>query len=221
MAGDEPGGGWRDTRKEGEMALTEHLSKLPNQLTAIRFLSVPVMWVFALLGRPPCIGLGLIIGLVTDALDGPVARKLGQVSDFGSKFDSLADNLLELSTIIWILMLKPEILKENRALSLIALGVYFASLAVGLVKFGRFANLHLYLSKAGGVFLYVFVVHAFLAGRYNPWLFTLAAGSFILSSAETLILQLVQREVDEHLGSIVFLVLGTDHPVRLWLERLP
>jgi phosphatidylglycerophosphate synthase len=203
------------------MTIWTHFRKLPNQLTAVRFLSVPVLWVCALLGKPVCIGVGLIIGFFTDALDGPVARRLNQVSDFGSKFDSLADNTLQLSTIVWILMLKPEILRENQALSLIALGVYFASLVVGLVKFGRFANLHLYLSKAGGFFLYLFVVHAFLSARYDPWLFYLAAGSFILSSTETLVLQLILREVDEHLGSIVFLVLGTDHPIRLWLERLP
>lgn len=212
---------WSRSESPRARGFWTHFRTLPNQLTAVRFLSVPVLWLCAFLGRPVCIGVGLLIGFLTDALDGPVARKLNQVSEFGSKFDSLADNTLQLSTAVWIWMLKPEILRENHALSLIALGVYVASLAVGLVKFGRFANLHLYLSKAGGFFLYLFVVHAFLSGRYDQRLFYLAAGAFILSSTETLALQLIRQEVDEHLGSIVFLVLGVDHPIRQWMERLP
>ena len=38
---------------------------------------------------------------------------------------------------------------------------------------GRFANLHLYLTKLTSVFLYIFITHAFLAGRYSPFLFLL------------------------------------------------
>lgn len=76
------------------------LKTLPNQMTAIRFVLLPILWVFALLNLPTLIGLGTVITFITDVLDGYFARKLGQVSAFGSKFDSLADNLLILSGLM-------------------------------------------------------------------------------------------------------------------------
>ena len=88
----------------------------------------------------------------------------------------------------------------------VALGLYALSLGAGLVRFHRFANLHLYSSKAAGGFMYAFAVLTLVAGSYNRWLLLAAAGVFIVSSAETLALQLILPRVDENLGSL-FLVL--------------
>ena len=130
--------------------MIDQLRKIPNQITAIRFVAVPAMWVCALLGARIYLGVGFIIGLIADLLDGAVARKLNQTSDFGSKFDSLTDQFLQISSIAWVLMLMPEIVAENLLISILALGSYFMSLAVGLIKFKRLANLHLYISKVAG-----------------------------------------------------------------------
>lgn len=197
------------------------LLNIPNVLTALRFISVPILWVFAFLQLPQFIGVGLILAGLTDALDGYTARKMNQVSEFGSKFDSIADQSLQISSIIWIFMLIPEILTENQFLSITALGIYILSLTVGLIKFKRIANLHLYLSKAGGVLLFLFIVHCFISGQYSKPLFILASVGFIISSSETLILQLIISEVDEHIGSIFFLILADDHPLRKLVQRIP
>jgi hypothetical protein len=113
----------------------------------------------------------------------------------------------------------PEIITDNLIVSAIAIGTYLASLAVGLVKFGRLGNLHLYLSKAGGVVLYLFLIDTFMVGRYNQPLFLAAALLFMLSSAETLALQLTSSDVDAGMGSILFRFLPEDHPIRLWAGR--
>lgn len=201
--------------------MIDQLRKTPNQLTAIRFLAVPLMWIYAFADAPFYIGIGFAIGLVTDMLDGATARKLNQTSDFGSKFDSLADQFIQLSSIFWILMLMPEIFNENLIIALLALSTYMASLMVGLIKFKRLANLHLYLSKVGGLFLYLFMIHAFIVGQYNRLLFLAAGLLFILSSAETLVIQLTSSTVDADSGSILFRFIRADHPIRDWLSRLP
>lgn len=201
--------------------ISRRFLNLPNLLTALRFISVPILWVCAFLRMPQYIGVGLIFAGLTDALDGFVARKLNQVSEFGSKFDSIADQSLQISSIIWIFMLMPEIFTENQALSMTALGIYVLSLTVGLIKFKRIANLHLYLSKLGGVFLFLFIVHCFISGQYSKPLFILASVGFIISSSETLILQLILPEVNEHMGSIFFLILADDHPLRKLVQRIP
>jgi len=179
------------------------------------------MWVMAFHRQLMYIGIGLAISLVSDLLDGAVARKLNQTSDFGSKFDSISDQLIQLSALIWIVWLMPELISENRLISLLAIGTYLTSLVVGLVKFKRLANLHLYLSKAGGLFLYIFLIHAFIAGAYNHLLFLAAGILFILSSAETLVLQLTRSSVDAHIGSIFLQYVDDNHPIRAWLARIP
>ncbi len=59
------------------------------------------------------VGIGLIIVGLTDFLDGLMARKFNQASGLGSKLDSLADNLLIPSVIVWIFILRPEIIADH------------------------------------------------------------------------------------------------------------
>jgi CDP-diacylglycerol--glycerol-3-phosphate 3-phosphatidyltransferase len=83
-----------EARESPQKALLKHLGQLPNQLTAIRLALVPLLWILALTEHTFYLGLGVALACLTDALDGIVARKLNLVSDFGARFDSLADNLL-------------------------------------------------------------------------------------------------------------------------------
>lgn len=143
--------------KENHIGMISNLRQVPNRLTAVRFLAIPVMWVCALRGHLTCIGIGLMIGFVTDLLDGAIARKFNQTSKFGSKFDSITDQILQISALFWILLLMPEIISENYFISLFALTIYITSLLVGIVKFKRIANLHLYLLKSRRVIpIYLF-----------------------------------------------------------------
>jgi phosphatidylglycerophosphate synthase len=208
----------------GRMTYKEFIANMrliPNKITAIRFLAIPVMWGMAYFHQLKFIGIGLVIGLISDLLDGAVARKLGQTSQFGSKFDSLSDQLIQISALIWVLWLMPEMIKENWILSILGISIYFFSLMVGLIKFKQLANLHLYLSKLGGLFLYILLIHAFLTGNYHETLFILAAIFFILSSTETLVLQLKFKQVDPNMGSIFLIDLPEDHQIRSWLSRIP
>jgi phosphatidylglycerophosphate synthase len=179
------------------------LRALPNALSAVRLVTIPLLWLLALRGLCTVLGVALLLSLLTDALDGPLARRLHQSTAFGSRLDSLADNLLLPSVVAWLVMLRPRVWEDHAPLIGIALIIYAASLVLGLVKFGRVANLHLYSSKGAGVLGSVFVVHSFLFGGYSPWLFYPTIGLFIVSSTETLALQLVCSRVDEHIGTLL------------------
>lgn len=198
-----------------------NLRTLPNQLTLVRFLLVPALWIIAVLGKGEAIGFGMAIALASDFLDGPLARRLELTSEFGARFDSVADQLLQLSAIVWVFMLMPEIFADNLLASTLAIAVYLASLAVGVLKFKRIANLHLHVSKASGLLLYVFLIDAFSTGQYSPVLFLLACWGLIVSSSETLALQLISSQVDEHIGSVIFLYVPPDHFLRKLARRLP
>lgn len=185
--------------------LLSHLKQRPNQLTAARLLLIPVLWFLALSSQSLYLGIGIAITFLTDVLDGFVARRTNQVSDFGAKFDSLADNILAPSAIIWLFMLQPELITNHSRGLLVAISLYTSSIMVGLLKFRRFGNLHLYSSKAAAVLMFLFAVHTFMTAGYSTWLFFFALVAFSLSSLETLLLQLICPTVDEHMGSLLLL----------------
>ena len=84
---------------------------IPNLLTIIRFLLVPVFLYFLILSETPNrISIALLIFLVasfTDYLDGMLARKWKVISDFGKIMDPLADKLLVISALAGITWLPP------------------------------------------------------------------------------------------------------------------
>jgi phosphatidylglycerophosphate synthase len=170
--------------------------------TAARFLLVVVLWGFALTGHPVVVGVGLGLAFLTDVADGYFARRLNQVTPFGSKFDSIVDGIVAPSAIVWLLLLRPEVLTDHLVLAGVWFVTTYASLAVGLARHRRFANLHLRSSRIACVAQYAFLVDAFVASSYSPLLLYLAAGLGIYSSAETLFLQLAFPHVDEHERSL-------------------
>lgn len=175
---------------------------IPNRITTLRLLMVPILWLLAVTGYPIAVGLGLAICGFSDWLDGVLARRLNQTSASGAKYDSIVDQTLLLSTVAWVIMLRPELFRENQAVVILALSIYLLSLLVGLAKFHRVANLHLRLSRWTAYALYALLVHTFMAERYSLLLLLLACTMFTLSSLETLILQLISPQVDEHMGSL-------------------
>ena len=83
---------------------------LPNKLTIFRIILVPVMVIFAyinlnaeFLGIPVTswiLALIFAISSYTDHLDGMLARKNNQITDFGKFADPLADKILVLSAML-------------------------------------------------------------------------------------------------------------------------
>lgn len=77
---------------------------LPNKLTVLRVILVPVFLVFLLIDAIPYNYLFALIvfaaASITDALDGNIARKNNLVTTFGKFLDPLADKVLVLAALI-------------------------------------------------------------------------------------------------------------------------
>lgn len=189
--------------------MSADLRLLPNQLTAARLLLVPALWPAALLGHARIVGVGLALSFLLDWGDGIAARRLRITSAFGSKFDSIADGLMTPSAVAWLLLLEPSSLLDHRTITATWLASTYTSIALGLVKFRRFANLHLQSARIACVFQYAFAVDALAAPPYEPVLFYAAATLGVVASLEALVLQFVRSEVDEHLGSLLHARHGT------------
>ncbi len=111
-------------------------SRLPNALSALRMLLAPASLVAALAGSRPWFAGLLAAGLLTDALDGYLARRLKAESDFGRKLDSVADYVTMLIGIAGIALLWPDIMRRELPWVFAALAAFYLQIPVGHVEAG-------------------------------------------------------------------------------------
>ncbi len=89
--------------KDKVRKLFSNVWTIPNVLTMIRLLLVPVFVVvyFRTAAEPKYAALAVFAAAsLTDMLDGFLARKLNQITDFGKLFDPLADKLMVLTALV-------------------------------------------------------------------------------------------------------------------------
>lgn len=78
---------------------------IPNVLTLLRLACLP-LFLYLLFGRDNRAGAAWLLGALgaTDWVDGYLARRLGQVSEFGKVFDPTVDRLLFLVALVGIIV---------------------------------------------------------------------------------------------------------------------
>jgi cardiolipin synthase len=91
-----------DPRPQGEV---DTLWTIPNLFTLLRLLCLPV-FVWVLFGLDSRQAAAWMLGALgaTDWVDGYLARRLGQTSEFGKKFDPTVDRLLFIVGIVAIII---------------------------------------------------------------------------------------------------------------------
>ena len=123
-----------------------------NSITACRIFGSMVMLFFPVFSRQWYIAY-LLCGL-TDMIDGPVARKTGSASVFGSKLDSIADLVFTAAAFIQLL---PELRLPAWIWIWIIIIFIFkgTSIIASCVREKRFDIRHSILNKATGLLLFL------------------------------------------------------------------
>lgn len=80
--------------------VTQRVLTVPNVISFLRLLLVPVFAVLIYLGKDATAVLVLAVSGASDWLDGVLARRLGQVSRLGQLLDPAADRLFILVTLV-------------------------------------------------------------------------------------------------------------------------
>lgn len=75
------------------------LKHIPNILTIIRFILIPVILYFIFTGNYILAFVFFTLSGITDILDGAIARKFNLISTFGKLMDPLADKLTQISVL--------------------------------------------------------------------------------------------------------------------------
>ncbi len=136
------------------------LKYVPNALTVLRFLLIPIIVIACVQGQYILAIAVLSISGLTDILDGTIARKYNYITDFGKLMDPLADKATQISLLttlfikgaipIWILAI--VVLKEFCMVSGASF-LYGKELVVSSKWYGKLATVLFYVAMVISLFL--------------------------------------------------------------------
>ncbi|MEM7799354.1 MAG: CDP-alcohol phosphatidyltransferase family protein [Chloroflexota bacterium] len=156
--------------------------KLLNPYILIRLGMVPILWWLVIVGYGSLAGWLLIPTLLTDWLDGRLARQDERYAD--PWLDGAADKILAISVVVWLFILQPQMIERYRPILILLLCGWVFLHGISLLKRGTLSDLHLLSGKIGGLLQGIFVLTTMISGRFIPILFCIAALSFGIAQLE-------------------------------------
>jgi phosphatidylglycerophosphate synthase len=165
-----------------------------NGITLYRMIAVPVLLLFIVNDDLDIFKWLLPISFFTDAIDGFLARKYKVSSKFGSRLDSIADDLTVVVAIIGLLVFKPELLRHEIALIIVLVALYLFQTAFALIRYGKISGFHTYTAKFAAVLQGLFLITVFFVDEPLYIFFRIAAVVTAIGLVEEIILVLILPE---------------------------
>lgn len=183
----------------------KELLTIPNLITLYRLLVFPLILYFAIAGKESLFAILLVINLLTDAIDGFIARRFKMETELGARMDSFADNLTYVLFFIGIYIFKREDFLPHQVSLFIWIGFLLLTIILSLLKFGRFPSFHLYTTKIGGYIQGLFFISLFTVGFNAPfYYFAICWG--IMGAIEHIAIQLVIPEMRSNVRGIYWVL---------------
>ena len=161
----------------------ENIINVPNFISLYRLLAFPVIFFMALTGREQWFVILLCISLVSDVLDGNIARLFKLQTHFGAALDNLADIFTYAMAILGLFIFKWTDIKPHSWILFLFLGIFILSYIVSFARFGKIPGLHLYSAVSAGYAQSIFFYELFGWGFY-PWMLYVVATWGIIAYTE-------------------------------------
>ena len=171
-------------------------------LTLLRLALAPVVVVSALARAPGwAIGALLVLGFVSDVLDGVVARRTGRATAALRRLDSSVDTVFYLAIAVAGWLLYRDELRPTLPWIAAVIATELLTNAASWLRFRREASYHSFSAKVFGLSLFLALMALFIAG--TAALIVPAAVLGLLSHAENLAITAVLPEWRHDVRSIV------------------
>ncbi|NQT46919.1 MAG: CDP-alcohol phosphatidyltransferase family protein [Candidatus Omnitrophica bacterium] len=154
------------------MKKNEYLT-IPNILTCSRFLIAPILVLVASLGYRTAFLILLGVSLLTDVIDGYIARILKQTSELGAKLDGWADVVTWIASLICFFMLWPDLARREGPYAIFGLSAFILPMLIGFMKYRQFPSYHCWSAKFQAILVSGTVFLMLLKGI--SWPFRIAA----------------------------------------------
>lgn len=165
---------------------------LPNLLSAFRIAAAPVLMALACLGLSRAFLALFALTLISDAVDGFVARLRHQETELGARLDSLGDLATVLVLPVSSVLLWPDIVVREIGYIATALVCYFLPTLVGTLRYGRPPSYHTWGAKVSAVVMGFALLALFLG--ISPWPFRLSMPLVVLEAVEEVVMTAMLRE---------------------------
>jgi CDP-diacylglycerol--glycerol-3-phosphate 3-phosphatidyltransferase len=178
---------------------------IPNLITIYRLLMVPVILYFAVSGREKLFAVFLVINLISDIIDGYIARRFKMESEIGAKLDSFADNFNYVLAFIGFFIFKMDDLRPHIVSLIIFIGMLLLTIIVPLIKFKKFPSFHLYITKIGGYIQGAFFICLFTIGFIAPFYYFMIIWG-ILGAIECIAIDMVIPEMRSNIKGLYWVL---------------
>jgi len=178
---------------------------IPNILSFYRLITFPAVLYFAFAQNKKIFAILLVINLITDSLDGIIARRFNLQTQLGAVLDSYADIGMYISAIIGVIIFKSEDLAPHFISVIIFIVTFILPKIISYYKFKKFPSLHLYSSKVGGYMQGFFFFILFVLG-FNTifYYFTVIFG--ILTFIEQSVVVIVSKEYKSNVKGLYWIL---------------
>lgn len=164
---------------------------IPNLVSFIRILMVPVLLALALNQQPVWYIAALIFTGFTDVLDGYLARRLNQITELGSHLDSWGDFTVYSTMAVCAWLLWPDIVKQQSSYFIIIVISFTLPVIVGLVRFMALTSYHTWSVKVAVAMTFIGYVSLF--SDLSVWPFRLAAVMCAYAAMEEILITLLMH----------------------------
>jgi cardiolipin synthase (CMP-forming) len=167
----------------------ENVLNVPNLISLYRLLVFPVILFMAITGRENGFVVLLCISLVSDVLDGNIARRFKLQTNFGAALDNLADIFTYAMALLGLFVFKWTDIEPHAWILYLFLGVFILSYIVAFYRFGKIPGLHLYSAVTAGYVQSIFFFVLFVFGFYT-WMYFLAIAWGVIAYVEKILVLL-------------------------------
>lgn len=183
----------------------ENILNIPNIISFYRLIMFPVVLVLALLGIEKWFVILFCINLVTDILDGFIARRFNLVTKFGAALDNLADMGTYILALFGVFLFKWEDFEPHAWLLYLFLAIFVISYIVAFARFGKIPGLHLYGPVIAGYLQGLFFFVLFVWG-FSLWFYYIALGWGVLAYIDKILVLLKTDDIRPGLKGIYWVM---------------
>ncbi len=163
---------------------------IPNLLSFYRLLAFPFILYLVLSGNEKWFAILLAINLVTDALDGFIARTFNMETQLGAKLDSLADNFTYILAFLGVYVFKLHDFMPHIYSFVFWFFILFSAIMIPVIRYGKTPSFHLYSWKIGGYIQGAFFIVLFTWGFFTHFYYFMVIWG-ILAALEHISIQFI------------------------------
>lgn len=183
----------------------ENVLNVPNALSLYRLLVFPVILYMALTNRESTYVVLLCISLVSDALDGSIARRFNLQTKFGAALDNVADMFTYAMALLGLFVFKWTDIEPHVWMLYLFFGLFILSYIIAFARFGKVPGLHLYSAVSAGYIQSIFFFVLFVFG-FNTAFYYLAMGWGVIAYIEKIWVLFTLNDIKRGVKGIYWLL---------------